>query len=305
MFATSAQRAIYSYPTSHTVYHNYANAGRSWLAGSDAYDLERDASGAVVARMSGYRYAPLVSAAFVPFSLLPDSWGGLVWRLANYLCFFAAFAWFIREVLPGAKSLPVNAQASLWLLILPLTVGSMNNGQANVLLMALILVAGAAALRERWNLTAIVLACACLLKIYPLAVALLMIVIFPRQLGWRFALALGVGLALPFGLQQPSYVLEQYGNWFQLLLTDDRRDFPLTQGYRDFYLLTRFFGRPMSRGRLYVHSIDAAAAVVAGVYVCWEVLQGGPTTILCKRPWRSVAAGWSCSVRRRNPARSS
>jgi hypothetical protein len=252
------------YPTSHTVYHNYANAGRSWLAGTDAYDLARDANGAVVARMSGYRYSPLVSAAFVPFSLLPDSWGGLLWRLVNYLCFFAAFAWFIREVLPGVASLGINARTSLWLLILPLTVGSMNNGQANVLLMALLLAAGAAAMRQRWNLTAIVLAAACLLKIYPLAVALLMVVIFPRQLGWRFALALGVGLALPFGLQNPNYVLEQYGNWFQLLLTDDRRDFALTQGYRDFHLLTRFFGAPISAG-FYVAVQVSAAAVAAGV----------------------------------------
>ena len=96
----------YLFPTSHTVYHNYAGAGRSWLAGTDAYDLARDERGAVVARMSGYRYAPLVSAAFVPFSLLPDSWGGVSWRLINYLCFFGAFAWFIREVLPGAHALP-------------------------------------------------------------------------------------------------------------------------------------------------------------------------------------------------------
>ena len=140
----------------------------------------------------------------------------------------------------------------------------MNNGQANVLLMGLLMAAGAAAMRERWNMTAIVLACACLLKIYPLAVAILMILIFPRQLGWRFALALAVGLALPFGLQHPHYVLEQYGNWFQLLLTDDRRDFPLTQGYRDFYLLTRFVGAPMSP-RFYMALQLMAAALIAGV----------------------------------------
>ena len=48
---------------------------------------------------------------------------------------------------------------------------------------------------ERWNLAAAFLAGACLLKIYPLAIALLLIVAYPRPLGWRFVLAVGVGLA--------------------------------------------------------------------------------------------------------------
>ena len=254
----------YCFPTSHTVYHNYAAAGRGWLAGGDAYDLARDEHGAVVARMSGYRYSPLVSAAFVPLSMLPDSWGGALWRLVNYLGFIGAFAWFVRAVLPGARDLGADAKAWLWLLLLPLALGSMNNGQANVLVMAFLLAAGAAVMRERWNVAAIVLAGACLLKIYPLAVALLMIVIFPRKLGWRFALALVAGLALPFLLQRPGYVLGQYDNWLQLLLTDDRRDFPLTQGYRDFYLLTRFFGAPMIP-IVYMAVQLLAAGVIAGV----------------------------------------
>jgi hypothetical protein len=108
------------------------------------------------------------------------------------------------------------------------------------------------------------LAGACLLKIYPLAIALLMLVVYPRQLGWRLLLALGIGLALPFTLQHPGYVLEQYAHWFQLLATDDRRDFALTQGYRDFYLLTRFFGAPMPP-HLYLALQLMAAAGVAGI----------------------------------------
>ena len=280
------------FPTSHTVYQNYANAGRCWLHGSDAYDLARDEQGAAVARMSGYRYAPLASAAFVPFSLLPDAWGGLLWRLANYSCFFWAFAWFIREVLPGAESLGEKAKACLWLLILPLSLGSMNNGQANVLLMGLLLAAGAAVVKERWNLTAVLLACACLLKIYPLAVALLLVLVYSRQLRWRFLLALAVGLALPFGLQHPGYVLEQYGNWLQLLMTDDRRDFALTQGYRDFYLLTRFFGAPMSP-RLYLAVQLLAAAGVAGVCLLgrlanWPKKHLVQTTLALGCCWMSV-----------------
>jgi hypothetical protein len=252
------------FPTSHTVYHNYADAGRSWLQGTDTYALDRDDAGAVVPRMSGYRYAPLVSALFVPFGLVPDGLGGALWRLINYACFFGAFAWFQRVVLPGANDLGDNAKAALWLLLLPLSLGSMNNGQANVLLVGLLLAAAAAVVTERWTLAASLLAGACLLKIYPLAIALLMLAVFPRQVGWRFLLALSIGLALPLALQHPGYVLGQYADWFRLLASDDRRDFALNQGYRDFYLLTRFFGVPMDAG-LYWALRLAAAAGVAGL----------------------------------------
>jgi hypothetical protein len=260
------------FPASHTVYHNYANAGRSWLHGADAYDLARDSSGAPVPRMSGYRYAPLVSVLLVPFALLPDGLGGALWRLVSFACFFGAFAWFQRRVLPGAEELGDRAKAALWLLLVPLSLGSMNNGQANVLLIGLLLSAGAAVIVQRWNLAAAVLAGACLLKIYPLAVALLFVLVYPRQLGWRFLAALGVGLALPLVAQQPAYVLGQYSNWLELLVTDDRRDFALNQGYRDFYLLTRFFGMPMD-STSYWALRALAGTLVAGVCLVGRLRQ--------------------------------
>jgi hypothetical protein len=299
-------------PANHTVYHNYANAGRAWVAGTDIYDIALDHTGAVIQRMSGYRYSPLVSILFVPFSLLPDAWGGVLWRLSSFACFLGAFAWFVGGVLPGAERLGPLGTAALWLLIVPLSLGSMNNGQANVLLMALLLASAAAAVTERWNLTACFLAGACLLKIYPVAVALLMLVVYPRQLGWRFLLALGIGLVLPLGFQSPGFVLEQYANWFQLLTTDNRRDFAMNEGYRDFYLLTRFFAAPLPP-RLYLALQLAAAWAVAGVCLlgrlqrwpkkhlvqtllalgcCWMVVFG-PSTESCTFILLGPALAWA------------
>ncbi len=211
--------------------------------------------------MSAYRYSPLVSVLLVPFGLLPDDLGGVLWRLVNYVCFLGAFAWFVREVLRDAESWGTKGIAALWFLLVPLSVSSMNNGQANVLLMALILAAGTAAVQQRWNLTALLLAGACFLKIYPLAIAMLMLVAFPRQLIWRFPLALCLGLALPFAMQHPGYVLEQYGNWLQILLVDNRMSFPMRDGYRDFYLLTRFVGAPLQPATYMALQLATAAGV--------------------------------------------
>jgi hypothetical protein len=251
-------------PLNHTVFPDYAHAGTSWAHGTDAYEISRDAEGNIIPRMSGYRYSPLVSIFLVPFSILPMDWGGALWRLLSCLVFMGAFARLIRAL--GGSNLNKKAQAALWLLILPMSLGSIHNGQANVLLMGLLLAAAAAVMEERWNWAACFLAGACFLKVYPLAVALLFVLVYPRQLGWRFGLALVAGLALPFALQHPSYVYEQYRNWYDLVATDNRRDYPMDQGYRDFYLLTRFFGVPMA-AKAYLALQLGAAALTAGI--CW------------------------------------
>ncbi len=251
-------------PTKQSVYPDYEKAGQAWLHGEDAYQIERDADGVYIPRMSGYRYSPLVAVLLVPFGLLPSALGGVAWRLFSMAFFLWAFAWFVRAVLPVVKPLGEKSQAAMWLLIIPLSVGSMNNGQANVLLIGLLLAAGSAVVEQRWNLATVFLGGAVFLKIYPLAIVLLLLTVYPRQLGWRFGLAVIVGLALPFCFQQPAYVWGQYHNWFDLVFTDNRRDFPMSQGYRDFYLLTRFVGTPL-KPSAYLTLQLGAAALVAGI----------------------------------------
>src|SRR5262249_42720766 len=141
----------------------------------------------------------------------------------------------------------------------------------NVLLMALVLAAGMAVITERWNLAAACLAGACLLKLFPVAIALLLILIHPRKLGWRFVAALAAGLFLPFLLQTPAYVFRQYENWLLLVGSDDRREFLMHEGYRDFYLLTRFFGAPMApKAYLALQLLSAAVLAAVALLGRWQ-----------------------------------
>src|SRR5262249_16685801 len=66
----------------------------------------------------------------------------------------------------------------------------------------------------RWNWAAAWLALATLVKGYPLALALLLAVLYFRRIAWRFVAALGLGLLLPFALQRPGIVAAQYRSWF-------------------------------------------------------------------------------------------
>src|SRR5262249_413281 len=73
----------------HSVYPILAQGGRHWLAGTPLY-----------ATGDGYRYSPLVAAFFVPFSLLPEALGTVLWRLLNLGVFVVALAWWGKSVLP-------------------------------------------------------------------------------------------------------------------------------------------------------------------------------------------------------------
>src|SRR5207237_4342299 len=115
-----------------------------------------------------------------------------------------ALAWWLRAAAPRTLSAPGGA--ILFLLILPLSLGSLHNGQPNTLIIGLLLAALAGCAGERWNLAAACLALATALKIYPLALGLLLAVLYPRRLAPRLLLALVLAGLLPFLLQQPDYV---------------------------------------------------------------------------------------------------
>jgi len=221
------------WPNTHSVYPIFARAGHDWGSGRDLF-AEPPRPGIDV-----YRYGPLAAVVFVPFSLLPDAVGGVLWRLAGAGLFLGGFAWWARRVLPGRLS--ANETAALWLLLVPLALHSLNNGQSNVHVIGLLLIAVAGAAERRWNLAAICLALACWFKVYPIAMALLLTVVYPRQMSWRFLLALAAAGMLPFVLQHPEYVAQMYEHWFVHLGSDARRWNAIALTYRDLWLLCRLW----------------------------------------------------------------
>jgi hypothetical protein len=193
-------------PWAHTVYDIYAPAARNWWAGRDLYVRGTDY----------FRYSPLMAIAFSPFGLLPDCWGGPLWKVCNCLVFAGGLWTWSRRVLPVRLSR--SQTGVLFLLVLPCSVHSLYIGQANALMVGALLFGLAAATGERWNQAAAWLALATLIKGYPLALGLLLSALYPRRFAARFVAALGIGLLLPFAAQWPSVVVSQYASWSQHLL---------------------------------------------------------------------------------------
>lgn len=282
----------------HSVYDDYLEAGKHWRAASN------DLYGPLALH---FRYSPLFAAFFALFTFLPDRIGSVLWRLINAGVFLAGLCWWLRRVLPA--SWDKNRRGIFFLLVLPLSAESLNNAQANPLMAGLLLFALVSVRERRWNYAVIFLTGAFFLKLYPFALGLLLVLLYPKQLIWRQLLAVAGGLGICFLLQSPDYVARQFMHWFHYLQGDFRFDWPMDVGYRDLHLLLSVLRIPVSQPA-YVAIQLLGAVLAAGlcflarnaprpdlmkfVYslgCCWILLLG-PSTESCTFILLAPALAW-------------
>jgi len=152
-----------------------------------------------------------------------------------------------------------------------LSLGNLNNGQSNPLMLGLLLLAVTGAAAERWTIAALGVALASLFKGYPVAIGLLLAALYPRRFTLRFALALAGCAALPFVLQRPDYVAGQYASWFDHLLHEPRYGW-MEAWYCDFRLLCRVWFVPLGVHAYLAIQLVTAAGIAA---VCLAAQRGG------------------------------
>jgi alpha-1,2-mannosyltransferase len=284
---------VFISPESKTVYPIFSASGRFWWTSTDLYEPHRPTD-----VQDGYRYSPTFAILVTPFAWLPDELGGVAWRLFNVGALFGSLAWLLRTVLQPRQIQTPRSHAPAWerrrhgvptpergnesdnllawllLLTIPLALQSVNNGQANLVVCAAMVGTVAAVKEKRWNLASVLMASAFICKLYPIALGMMLMLLYPRQLLCRMPIAAMASLGLPFLCQYPSYVFHQYEHWLVLLRADDRADLAFEQMYRDLWLLIRLCGLPVSRN----------------IYMLAQVLAGAGIALLC---WYRQRAGWS------------
>jgi hypothetical protein len=236
----------YAYPRTHSVYPTYAAAATRWWAGQNLYDEP------------GYRYGPLFAIAMTPFALLPEAWGGALWKTLNSLTYAAGLWAWARRVLP--VSLTGSQVAALFLLALPTSLMSMHNGQANLVMVGAMLLGLAGAVAGHWIRAAGWLALATVIKGYPLALPLLLVFLYPLRFGPRFAAALGLSILLPFATRPPGIAAAQSRAWMAHL-RGGLGERPAR--FRSIDQLWRIYGHPLSPEAYAALGLFAGAAVLA------------------------------------------
>jgi hypothetical protein len=268
-------------PMSGTVFPIFHTAGDHWLHSKDLYDGH------------DYLYSPLVAALFSPLALLPLWLATLLWRTGVTAAYLIAVRAWLRN---GTGRIPAKNHAVVFLILLPLSVGSINNAQANPLVIALVMFALIASRASRWALAALCIAAVTYLKIYPLAAGLLIAVLFPGKFTWRLGVTLLALGALSLVLQKPSYVLEQYHSWVTTRSVDERH-FNVENRPRDLWTLLAACGIELNLrlyffvqilggvaiaalclfGRLKKWGTDRLLTVIFTLVSCWMLLLGPAT----------------------------
>jgi hypothetical protein len=227
---------VASRPDKRTVTPEYRQASEKWWAAKESpYDMSQ----------GGYLYLPQEAILYTPYQVLPKRLGEPLWRWTG-LALLAVGLWRVAGlIVPGNRARLFLAAT---ILVIPATLSSARNGQVNLPLAGLMLLAVADLARSSWNKAAIWLLLAVMLKPIALAPALLAGACFAplrlRLLG-GFLLCLGAAWIHP----DPAYVTAEYRHFWEKFLLAGQ---PAENTFSDFF------------GMLWHWGFHPAPAVISG-----------------------------------------
>lgn len=238
------------HPLKSTVYPTFAIAGQHFAHGESVYG-HMDAI---------FRYTPIWAGLFSLGNDLPFLFPHLLWRLLNLVVLIWGAHRFQQYFLPQWNLLQ---RALWWTLMLPFCQGSFNNAQANLLLLGFLLAALTYFAQKRYWHSALCQAVAISMKVYPVALSLLLVLIEPVGLLVPLLVSVGIlGLA-PYALQSMNYINGEYRNWVYFCFGDLRVDKDISDSNRDVWMLIRLTALPIDY-RVYQLLQASTALALAG-----------------------------------------
>jgi hypothetical protein len=212
-----------------TSFGTYNVAGTHWVHGENVYS-----------QWMGFVYSPTTAAFFAAFAYLPFILGNILWQILDGVVLLGGLVAVLRvNLFPGISQKNFGI---IFLLLVPLTIGNLDVGQANPLVAGLLLLAIAAVCVERWNTAALCIAIATLFKLYPIAVGLLICLIAPKRFSPRLSIAILLLMIAPFLFQHWSYVADQYHAWIVTRTAENRQNWPIGKMPQDFWFVLHWLG---------------------------------------------------------------
>jgi hypothetical protein len=230
-------------PVGHSATKEYQYAATRWWEGTNLYKGKNK-----------YLYLPQHAIIYTPFNLLPRRVGEPLWRLVC-LGTLGFALWTAARHLAPSKAGALFLVATI--LTLPSALASARNGQVNMPLAGLYLLAAITLSRERWHLTAILLALSLALKPISIVPILLCGVLYPRLIP-PLILWLAVMLGTAFLHPNPQFVAAQYHVFFDKLTNSAAK--PTGHTWCDFAGMFTTFGLTLPDRLSFL--IRAAAALL-------------------------------------------
>jgi hypothetical protein len=249
-------------PTRTGVVPNYRFASTHWWMGQSMYP----------GGTHGFLYVPQFAVLFSLIDWIqPSVLGEIVWRGFG----FGMFAWALWKLgnlfSHPQRRLGITAPTFTYLVLLavPASLASLNNGQTNLPLSAVLVLLCLALREERWNLGAVLLTVALILKPISVAPWLLVFAVFPRTRLPLVAAVVIMGL-VGFIHPGPSYAWSQWVEFWGKLTHSYT---PENLRVSDLFGMLEKMGLP---NPLQFNSLTrTVAAASALLFVGWKYRRGG------------------------------
>lgn len=218
-------RVAVSPPNRNSVVPIYRAAAERWQLSQSLYARHPS--------LDFYRYPPSFTAAYCIVAAIPEPVSGIAWRWMGIALFLIGLKRFSDQAVPGQYP-------RMALLTFPFMVQSFNNGQANVPIIGLILLGTAAAMRHQFVRSALWIAFAAGIKMYPLACGLLIGLVAPNRFRIALLLLSAAVLLMPFLVHDPSYVRTCFEELWSYSQKDNRHHtYSIEEAPRDWTILTK------------------------------------------------------------------
>ncbi len=278
-------------PSSHTVFPIFAASAAHWWGNCSLYELYPG--------LDRFRYPPVFALFVTPFSVLGLTMGGILWSWLSIAVLMTGLWQYMRDVIPSTWT---RQRMAVFLLLGALgALRGLWNAQSNALITGFVLLGAAALARaasgtysprlagganhtrgkpgtKEWWLTAGFLALAVCLKLTPLALALLLVALWPRQLAWRLLVVMAALSILPFLTRPTDLVIDQYREWIDHLMESGSvRWIGFRDGWTIWIVLQHLFDSdsgglslhaPMDS--LWYHRVQLATAAAALGWCLWQ-----------------------------------
>lgn len=253
----------------HTLTIFYRDGSYHWFQGQPLYNNTG----------WGFIYFPQSAILFAPIAYLPQALGEVFWRIISIGLFafgIYRFAYLFGE---ANKKYAAKLFAVMTVVTIPLTTTNATNGQMQLLMAGLLLLAFADIYYKRWWRAASLLTLALAFKPTAIVLFLLALALYP-QLRYKMLVTTLILLVLPFLTQNPHYVISQYVACWHMLETaakvgtsDPRWEW--AQLFRMTKFFTDYLVSPLSQ---YLIRIIAAAITLGLCY--YAKLRFNKTTAL-------------------------
>jgi alpha-1,2-mannosyltransferase len=228
-------------------------ASQRWLVGAPLYD----GSG-----VGGFVYFPQAAVLLIPLAFVPSMPSEILWRIVSIAVFALGLYRFVQPADKDRRDLYFLIAT---LISVPMAWDCVRNGQATVLMAGLMLLSLDYLVRSRWWMAAALLTLSVAVKPLSLVLCLLILALY-RPMMWRMIVSLAAFLLIPFLMQRPEYVMQQYLACYANM-TNAAHVSVVSTGWTTPFSTLRFFGVSVPETTQHLIQFLAAPATLGLCYL--------------------------------------